>query len=106
MSARAQLFVFKLQLAMGNVMHEIFMNLQVNYCSKHCSSCLNGVVARPRVSLRPLCLHVQFSFSASFEWCLEASGRSQGTGRMNVSASFKIFLDKLQVDTIVDVQTR
>ena len=28
MSARAQLFVFKLQLAMGNVMHEIFMNLQ------------------------------------------------------------------------------
>ena len=28
MSARAQLFVFKLQLAMENVMHEIFMNLQ------------------------------------------------------------------------------
>ena len=28
MSARAQLFVFKLQLAMENVMHEIVMNLQ------------------------------------------------------------------------------
>ena len=109
MSARAQLFVFKLQLAMGNVMYEIFMNLQrksQNNCLEHCSIYLNGVTARPCTSLRPCCLHVQFTFGTSVEWCFEASGRSKGTRHRNFSASFYIFIDRLQEDTIIYKQTR
>ena len=94
---------------MGNVMYEIFMNLQrksQNNCLEHCSIYLNGVTARPCTSLRPCCLHVQFTFGTSVEWCFEASGRSKGTRHRNFSASFYIFIDRLQEDTIIYKQTR